>query len=164
MSDDNGLGLLSFMDALHEKVDMSEFDKRLFLQKVVYLGQEVGIPFGYRFGWYIHGPYSPTLTKDAFELESLVKSANVCEVDLPRSSLDADKIDIVKGIIDDVGQRSEGRELWLELLASAHFLSKYAYPRPESNEETLKRLIESKSIDPLVGKEVFRILQKHNLL
>ena len=45
------------------------FRDRLVLQKTVYLLQAFGIYLGYRFTWYLHGPYSTQLTRDAFSLE-----------------------------------------------------------------------------------------------
>ncbi len=45
---------------------MESFDDRLILQKTVYLIQQMGIPLGYHFSWYLRGPYSRDLTADAF--------------------------------------------------------------------------------------------------
>ena len=46
--------------------EQREFDDRLKLQKAIYLLQEAGFAFNYKFSWYIRGPYSPELTEDAF--------------------------------------------------------------------------------------------------
>lgn len=64
-----GLGLV-LRDAGIE-VDMSEFDKRLVLQKTVYLLQEAGVHLGYPYRWYLRGPYSPALADDLFMFASL---------------------------------------------------------------------------------------------
>jgi len=48
---------------------MRTFADRLILQKLVYLLQAFGIYLGYRFSWYLRGPYSPRLAADGFELE-----------------------------------------------------------------------------------------------
>lgn len=48
--------------------DMSTFNGRLTLQKTIYLLKSFGIDLGYVFAWYLHGVYSPELTKDGFEL------------------------------------------------------------------------------------------------
>lgn len=64
-----GLGL-ALRDA-GIKVDMSEFDRRLVLQKTVYLLQEAGVHLGYPYRWYLRGPYSPALADDLFMFASL---------------------------------------------------------------------------------------------
>jgi len=50
------LGLTSPLDT---------FDKRLILQKAIYLTQQSGISLGYHYYWYLYGPYSRDLTSDA---------------------------------------------------------------------------------------------------
>jgi len=45
-----------------------DFNSRLILQKTVYLMQEFGLSRGYYFDMYLHGPYSPSLTRDLYEL------------------------------------------------------------------------------------------------
>lgn len=41
---------------------------RILLQKKVFLAQDIGLPLGYGYGWYIHGPYSTDLTAAAYQL------------------------------------------------------------------------------------------------
>ena len=50
---------------------MDIFDDRLMLQKTIYLLKSFGFDLGYIFNWYIHGVYSPDLTKDGFELQEI---------------------------------------------------------------------------------------------
>lgn len=50
-----------------------KFDDRLILQKVVYLLQESGLEMGYRYHWYLRGPYSTGLTDDAYFLVKMPK-------------------------------------------------------------------------------------------
>lgn len=49
-------------------VSVDTFDERLVVQKSACLLQEAGVHLGYRFRWYLRGPYSPELTSDAFLL------------------------------------------------------------------------------------------------
>ncbi|MCH7969178.1 MAG: hypothetical protein IH841_08050 [Thaumarchaeota archaeon] len=47
--------------------NLTNFDDRIKFQKLVYLMQEgFGIDLDFEFTWYIHGPYSPDLTKLVF--------------------------------------------------------------------------------------------------
>ena len=50
---------------------MNEFPDRLKLQKRIYLLQSFDIYLGYRFSWYIKGPYCSTLAMKGFELQEI---------------------------------------------------------------------------------------------
>jgi uncharacterized protein YwgA len=53
----------------------SSFSERLILQKTIYLLQAgFGVKLGYGYSWYIHGPYSPALARDAFPLAKVYDS------------------------------------------------------------------------------------------
>jgi hypothetical protein len=53
-----------------------DFDQRLMLQKAFYILQEgEGVPLGYEFNWYHHGPYSSALARDAFSAVPLFDKA-----------------------------------------------------------------------------------------
>src|SRR6266446_6722845 len=58
------------LDALGLPLRLDLFDDRMALQKTIYLCQQAGVHLGYRYNWYLRGPYSPDLTRDAFELKS----------------------------------------------------------------------------------------------
>lgn len=49
--------------------DLVTFESRLKAQKLQYLAQQCGVSPTYSFNLYLHGPYSPTLTADLFELK-----------------------------------------------------------------------------------------------
>jgi uncharacterized protein YwgA len=51
--------------------DITHFDQRLIAQKLVYLLEELGVRLGYKgtFSFYLRGTYSPTLTKDLFQMQ-----------------------------------------------------------------------------------------------
>ena len=40
---------------------IENLDDRIRLQKAMYLSQEAGVRLGYRFSWYVRGPYSQAL-------------------------------------------------------------------------------------------------------
>ena len=41
---------------------------RILLQKKIYLAQDIGLPLGYGYSWYIHGPYSTDLATVAYQV------------------------------------------------------------------------------------------------
>ena len=47
---------------------LETIDDRILLQKKIYLAQDIGLPLGYGYSWYIHGPYSPDLTAAAYQI------------------------------------------------------------------------------------------------
>jgi len=57
---------LRMLDALKVRADMSSFDERLRLQKIVYLLEELGLQTDWRFSWYLRGPYSPSLAHELY--------------------------------------------------------------------------------------------------
>ena len=59
-----------------KRLDLSTFQKRLALQKKIYLVQISGLDLRYRYNWYLHGPYCPSLTEDAFLLKDELNSAS----------------------------------------------------------------------------------------
>jgi len=74
MSSTDRLALLSrFIGFLENRLGYKfkveeEFDKRFRLQKYVFLARFFGLDLGYDFDLYMHGPYSPDLAKDYYEL------------------------------------------------------------------------------------------------
>jgi len=48
------------------RADLSDFDRRLMVQKALYLVEESGLDLGYFFHWYLRGPYSPGVSRDLF--------------------------------------------------------------------------------------------------
>jgi len=50
------IALKLVLDSLGIQLSMSSFDERLALQKTIYLAQQMGVPLGYQFSWYLRGP------------------------------------------------------------------------------------------------------------
>lgn len=69
MVDVYGLGLL-LKDI--DNFNMDHFSGRLQFQKTVHILQSFGIDLGYRYNWYLRGPYCPDLTKSGFELKDIM--------------------------------------------------------------------------------------------
>ena len=96
---------------------MKTFPERKKVQKVVYLLDKVfDLDFNYSYNWYLHGPYSPELTKiifDVVERDCIVNSD-------PSTLSDEDKIKIrrLKTFLKDDLESNDV----LELLVSLHYL------------------------------------------
>lgn len=61
-------GKLNLLLAQFDGLDINTFKKRKVLQKTIYILHEMGMNFRYSYNWYIHGPYSPELAEDAYEI------------------------------------------------------------------------------------------------
>jgi len=95
--------------------DMSTFEGRLVLQKTVYLLQAHGLYLGYKFSWYVHGPYCPELTKEAFKLLQIYK--RIPHVNFA-GSLAEKRFEKFLGFL---GNKKDNAD-WLEQLACTHFV------------------------------------------
>lgn len=61
--------LLSILLDEFDGLELDGFDDRLTLQKRIYLLQLFGVDLRYQYNWYVRGPYCPSLTEEAFELD-----------------------------------------------------------------------------------------------
>ena len=55
-----------FKEMFGKNIDMTTFEDRIKLQKLIYSLKSAGAPFKYKFFWHIRGPYSPDLARDGF--------------------------------------------------------------------------------------------------
>lgn len=128
--------LTSFYNSLFKtpKVDMGDFEDRVLFQKVVYLAQAIGIGFEeYKFGWYVHGPYSPALTTEGYKIYA--SSENYGPHQFTESELE--KIAFLKGLFQkEIEKRDWNR---LELCASILFCWESA-----KSEDELAKIIKEK--------------------
>ena len=116
--------LAKSLEAAGIPLSVSTFDDRLILQKVVYLLQAAGIQMGYRFRWYLKGPYSPEMTADAF---SIINEGESGTQELKRWQLDEKSKEIaqrLQPLLERSGESKADQACRLELLASALFLFK----------------------------------------
>lgn len=109
------------------ELSLDTFPKRLNLQKKVYLLQLAGLDLGYRYNWYLRGPYCPGLTQDAFTLKE----------ELAWGEEDYEQYELRDGAVQKLRRAEEiwkapcgtsvESEIWVELLASLHYLKHIAY-------------------------------------
>lgn len=115
--------------------NMDSLRGRIALQKKIYLLQLSGLDLGYRFNWYIRGPYSPSLADIAFEVWNNKEyvAEEVSEYELGSESLDL--ISKIKGLITSKSPFPDLEDYgWLELLASVHYIRHIAYS-PNQNKD-----------------------------
>lgn len=140
--------------------DIENLNNRILLQKKVYLSQVFGLPLGYGYSWYIHGPYSTDLTTVAYECIPMGKE---CFNGYTLS-------DNAKGIIDKVNDLEKpiiegdiilSSSSWYELLASIVYLNISGVKR----DKLVDKLI---SIKPQFDKnqvdKAIKILSNNNML
>ena len=96
-------------------------DDRVTFQKAIYLAQAVGVPLGYRYSWYIKGPYSRDLARDYYALHELDRPVATATPQAMRESF-ASALKKLKALMDTPDGVPLGQREWLELLSSVHFL------------------------------------------
>lgn len=123
------------------------FAARKVLQKKNYLLQLIGIDLGYRYNWYLKGPYCPALAGDVFSLREEIKDGDDEFKNYELNSETKEKFDTLKKleVLPKDAQTSEDE--WLELVASLHYLKHIAYwggkDNPDFN-EVFQKLVNSK--------------------
>ena len=118
--DKQQIALKLALDGLGVGFKMDTFDDRLILQKAVYLAQAKGVNLGYYYSWYLYGPYTSALARDAFEIE---RELGEGFDDSEGWQLDEDCQNLLEKLTGLF--REEDRAtlaLKLELLASVHFI------------------------------------------
>ena len=111
-----------FLDEMEVRSEVDEFDKRKTIQKAVYLGQLTGVDLSYRFGWYLKGPYSPSLAEDYYHLadELEIDSEGYKEYQLQKSL--QDKLKKIRSLLEKPENCNLEKVDWLELVASYDYL------------------------------------------
>jgi uncharacterized protein YwgA len=147
-----------FLRELGEDPSIEGIENRLRLQKAVYLGQLFGVDLGYRYSWYVKGPYSPSLTQDYYKLaESAAEAASGKAL---RSDL-AERLKNARQLLNIPPGVELTKAHWYELLASLHYLYKVSSLDAVRVRETIARTKEH-----LVGwiEQGESSLRKHGLL
>ena len=116
-----------FLEELDIPPKISTLDDRKRVQKAVYLGQLTGVDLGYRFSWYLMGPYSPALTQDYYALQTELTYSAWSEEQHSQHQLKdelAANLRTLKPYLTP-SQECESditQEQWLELMASVDYL------------------------------------------
>lgn len=119
-------GLLNRIGNFSPDLFDKSFNSRLIFQKTIYLLQVFGLYLGYKFSWYIRGPYSPALTRKGYELMS--KYEECPDVTFAKASSERKFHEFL-----DFLDNRKSNAIWLETIASIHFL-KRVYPKKTKSE------------------------------
>lgn len=114
--------------------DISTLDKRIIVQKKIFLTEKLGVNLGYDFSWYIHGPYCSQLTEAVYEC---VPMGIHTYAGYSISDVASKVVQEVNGIDDLAETVQMNHSQWLELVASLVFWHENA--TEESAIENVKR-------------------------
>ena len=120
-----------FLDDLGISSEVGTLDDRKRVQKAIYLGQLAGVDLGYRFSWYLMGPYSPSLTRDYFDLSEDIAAGDTSFEDMELVPSLKENLKNIVPLLQPPKELRISIEDWLELIASFHYLlevSKYSKP------------------------------------
>lgn len=93
----------------------NDIEERKQFQKTVYLMQAFGISLGYKFRWYIHGPYSSALADVGYEISKHYNQISKLYFSEPEVS---ELFEQYLGFMGDIKDDMEA----LEIAASLHYL------------------------------------------
>lgn len=109
-------------DALGQEINIATLSERKALQKALYLGQLCGVDLGYRYGWYIRGPYSTELARDYYRLAEALEDGDDEYKERKLNDIVKAKLKSIRPLLNVPEGVQLDRASWLELLASWHFL------------------------------------------
>jgi uncharacterized protein YwgA len=162
------MGQIGKLDLCLERVgelDLSTLVHRKLLQKRVYFLQEFGVRLGYSYGFYLYGPYSTDLTRDAFFLSRLKNNAPDTLELVELSGEEETALERTAAFLGEInGDPSEIADK-LEILSSLHYLWCVSYFQTKTKEEVFRRVRERK---PLVTfrdlEEAWALLTRFGLM
>lgn len=122
-----------------EEFDYSDFDKRLKMQKAVYLLQNMGVALGdYGFRWYFHGPYSQDLQDDMHDAMHSPAAADGAMKHFEK------RIERLRELVTSPERGGYSLPDWMECLASLHYLRNNIMDYDADMEQTLDELQRAK--------------------
>ncbi len=130
-----------------EDISLETFSQRFNIQKRIFLVQVMGCDLGYRFGWYIRGPYCRDLTADAFTLKDELLAGEKDHDEFKLTDAAKNRVERAKQLWSLREGLGVDQDDWLELLASVHYLKHIVYwPKGETRDfnAVFKALIDAK--------------------
>jgi len=124
-------GILKRLGFFEPRRFKKDFERRLITQKTIYILQAFGLYLGYSFNWYLRGPYSPGLTRDAYSLAEMYQYIPSARFQNPNEEK---RFGEFQKMLEEIGKNSR----FLELIASTHFVRRV---NPELDSEGLFKQI-----------------------
>jgi hypothetical protein len=116
------IALKLFLKELGVELDISKFGDRIRIQKSVYLGQLSGVDLGYRYSWYLRGPYCPSLTRDYYELTEAIASGDRTFEGKSFGESVRKRLKKIRPLLKPPKEVGLKQDEWLELVSCIHFL------------------------------------------
>lgn len=111
------------LEAADQSLTVDSLEDRMRLQKAVYLMQAAGANLGYRYSWYLRGPYSTALTQDYFAIAEAIGEGDLDNTRSLKAEV-AQKIrKAARVLVKPAAVRHIPTPSWYELLASLHYLA-----------------------------------------
>jgi uncharacterized protein YwgA len=114
------IGVKLAIDGLGLPFQVGTFEDRLIMQKSIYLAQTGGVNLGYFYHWYLHGPYSPSLTRDEFAIAMAISADLDESKGWKLDEASSQRLKKLQRIFTEPKRDVLAKKL--ELLASVHFL------------------------------------------
>jgi uncharacterized protein YwgA len=134
------IGVKLSADGLGLPFKITTFEDRLIMQKAVYLVQAAGVNLGYFYHWYLHGPYSSSLTKDEFAIAMGISADLDESKGWKLDDASSKRLNRIRSLFSETKRDKLAKKL--ELLASVHFLIDHKQVTGANTKqitETLKR-------------------------
>lgn len=131
--------LLLFLRELGVEPKIATVDDRKRVQKAVYLGQLSGIDLGYRYNWYLKGPYSPALTRDYYALAEALDSGDSSAEAYDLKPRLKETLRRMRSALNVPATVTLTQSEWYELLASLHYLRTVSGFDLNNVRETIRR-------------------------
>ena len=120
-----------YLDIYGEPFSSGSFQKRMKMQKLIFLLQEAGLSIGdYNFYWYKHGPYSQQLQND------ILSTSTTDNYHINYSETASDIISKIKYVLNMPTDYST--DIWAECLASLQYLRSNVFSINTPDDDIIK--------------------------
>lgn len=114
-----------FREIYGKEFEATKSSDRIKIQKIIYILKSMGTDYGYKFSWYLRGPYSSSLANDCYKL------AKDKKIIITRYALNKNERKNIKKLIELLGTTLKNSNK-TELLVSLLFLrEEYSYVEDE---------------------------------
>lgn len=116
--------------------NLDKFSGRKQLQKLTYLLEAFGLDLGFKFSWYIHGPYDRRLTSVLYDDDPEDSNRQVPD----EYENEKEKLRVLKKFLGSDVHSSKT----LELISSIHYLLLVAMPKNADDDTIINNLLDLK--------------------